>query len=62
MNDVGFRDCLTLTEESGTQTFAGGEVRGSESLEGFCVANCDEVCLSNLGNDGDIGGEVEMQH
>jgi hypothetical protein len=60
MNDVGFQDCLTLTEEGCTKTFEVGEVGSREGLEGVRVANGDEVLSADLWNDRNVGGKVEM--
>jgi len=40
--------------------FAVGQVGRGKSLEGFSVANSDEVLFTNVWNDRDIGGKVEI--
>ncbi len=60
IHDVSLQNRAALTEKCFAQMFAVGLVGRGKSLEGFSVANSDEVLFTNVWNDRDIGGKVEI--
>jgi len=53
--DVGLQNKAARTKESFAKTFAVGQIGGRKSLESFSVTNSDEILLTNVRNDGDVG-------
>jgi len=60
VDDVGLEDGATLAEKCVTQAFAVCEVRGGKCLEGFSVAYGNEIRFSNVRNDRDVRGDIEV--
>ncbi len=60
LNDIGMKHGSSLAEKHFTQTFAVCQIRSGKSLESFSVTDGDEICFSDIRDDGHIRREVEV--